>query len=117
MIMMNYIMKLFLILLLGSLVSCKSNKHSIKEYNISNNLTLNYVPNADTAIKIAEAIWLPIYGDDILTQKPFIADLRDGVWYVSGSLVGLPNEKIVGGVAYIEIQQSDCKILKVTHSK
>lgn len=111
--MINNVVKIFLILLLSSLISCKSNKLDVKK----NNSMSNYVPNADTAIKIAEAIWLPIYGDDILTQKPFISELKEGIWYVRGSLVELPNEKMVGGVAYIEIRQSDCKILKVTHSK
>lgn len=32
-----------------------------------------YVPNKETAIKIAEAIWLPIYGNKIYNSKPFRA--------------------------------------------
>lgn len=28
------------------------------------------VPNAETAIKIAEAVWLPIYGDGVFKKKP-----------------------------------------------
>lgn len=72
-----------------------------------------YVPNAETAIKIAEAIWLPIYGDKIYDSKPFKATLRDNeVWVVEGTL-----NTQRGGVPYAEIQKKDCKILKVIHTK
>ena len=44
---------------------------------------LDYVPNAETAIKVAEAIWLPIYGKNIEENKPFIASLNEkNVWIV-----------------------------------
>jgi hypothetical protein len=72
-----------------------------------------YVPNKETAVKIAEAIWLPIYGSKIYNYTPFIAELKnDNIWIVRGTL---KTEK--GGVPYIEIQKSDCKILKVIHGK
>ena len=71
-----------------------------------------FVPDEKTAIKIAEAIWYPIYGDEIYDEKPFKAELKDSVWVVRGTL-----NFDVGGVAYIEIQKSDCKILKVAHGK
>lgn len=32
----------------------------------------NFVPNEQTAIRIAEAIWLPIYGEQIYESKPKI---------------------------------------------
>jgi len=73
----------------------------------------DYVPDKETAIKIAEAIWLPIYGNKINEEKPFVARLKNSnVWIVEGTL-----KTEVGGVAYIEIQKKDCKILKVTHGK
>jgi hypothetical protein len=71
-----------------------------------------FVPDEKTAIKIAEAIWYPIYGDEIYDEKPFKAELKDSVWIVRGTL-----NYDVGGVAYIEIQKCDCKILKVKHGK
>ena len=72
-----------------------------------------YVPNKETAIKIAEALWLPVYGDKIYNSKPFVADLRDGkVWIVQGTLHAQK-----GGVPYIEIQKSDSKVLKMYHGK
>jgi len=72
-----------------------------------------YVPDKETAIKIAEAIWLPIYGEGIYNCKPFVAELRnDSIWVVQGTLTTGK-----GGVPYIEIQKTDCKILKVIHGK
>lgn len=77
-------------------------------------VNLSYVPNEETAIKIAEAIWYPIYGKQILDKKPFKAKLIDNkIWRVEGT-IGLDE---IGGVPIIEIQKSDSKILKVTHTK
>jgi len=74
----------------------------------------NYVPNKETAIKIAEAILIPIYGNEVLNKKPFTVKLINcKVWHVEGS-IGLDE---LGGVPIIEIQKSDCKILKITHTK
>lgn len=42
-----------------------------------------YVPDAVTTIKIAVAVWEPIYGaEQISKQKPFMAVLVNGVWKV-----------------------------------
>jgi len=72
-----------------------------------------YVPNKETAIKIAEALWLQVYGEKINDKKPFIAELKDGkIWIVKGTL-----HHAKGGVPYIEIRKSDCKILRMTHGK
>ena len=72
------------------------------------------VPDNETAIRIAEAIWLPIYGDEIYNRKPFNAELiSDSVWAVAGSLP----TNMLGGVPYIEIQKRDGKILGVGHGK
>jgi hypothetical protein len=73
----------------------------------------NFVSDEITAIKIAKAIWLPIYGRVIYRKKPFVAKLIDNnVWRVSGTL---KTQK--GGVPYIEIQKCDGKVLIVNHSK
>jgi len=73
-----------------------------------------FVPNETTAIKIAIAVLIPIYGDEILNNKPYKIKLKGGVWYIEGSL---PANFTLGGVPYIEIQKSDGKILKVMHGK
>jgi len=73
-----------------------------------------FVPNEATAIKIAIAVWTPIYGVEISKNKPYKAKLKNGVWLVEGSL---PANFTLGGVPYIEIQKTDGKILKVIHGK
>lgn len=58
-----------------------------------------FVPNKETAIQIAVAVWTPIYGkENIERQKPYEAKLKDGVWHVAGNLP----KNMVGGVAIAE---------------
>jgi hypothetical protein len=46
-----------------------------------------FVPDAETAIRIAEAVWTPIFGQkEVESQQPFQAELEYGVWVVMGSL-------------------------------
>jgi hypothetical protein len=86
------------------------------------------VPNEETAIKIAEAIWLPLYGEGIYDKKPFVADLQgDTVWHVYGYLAPSSisiNENgdtvwtmVCGGIPHIYINKDDAKIIDVYHSK
>lgn len=74
-----------------------------------------YVPDEKTAIKIAVAIWEPIYGEkQIADEKPYQARLdANGIWTVEGSLP----EGWVGGVAIAEIAKDDGRILNVIHGK
>ena len=72
------------------------------------------VPDKETAIKIAESVWYPIYGSQIYTEQPFIAELEgDTVWIVRGSL---PKGR-VGGCAEIRLRKSDAAVLDVNHEK
>jgi NTF2 fold immunity protein len=46
-----------------------------------------FVPDAETAIKIATAVWARIYSPRELEQeRPFCAYLKNGVWTVEGTL-------------------------------
>lgn len=73
-----------------------------------------FVPNEQTAIQIAIAVWTPIYGkEQIEKQKPYKAWLKDGIWHVAGHLP----ENMAGGVAIAEIQKSDAKVVRVSHGK
>ena len=96
--------------------------------NYSFNEKTNYVPNEETAIKIAEAVWLPIFGKSIYDKRPFNAVLNgDSIWHVYGTLhsssIKVNDEgdtvinMIVGGVPHIYINKSDGKIYKVYHDK
>ena len=75
----------------------------------------DYVPDTATAIKIAEAIWLPIYGEKMYSERPYTAhlDKARNVWTVFGALP----EGYLGGVAVIEIRKHDCRVLKVYQGK
>ena len=73
-----------------------------------------FVPDEHTAIQIAVAVWIPLYGkENIERQKPYKAWLKDGIWHAAGHLP----KNMVGGVAIAEIQKSDAKIVRVSHGK
>ena len=73
-----------------------------------------YVPDAKTAIRIAVAVWEPIYGEtQISKQKPYKVALTNGVWLVEGTFHGSG----FGGVAVAEISKADGTILRVSHGK
>ena len=79
-----------------------------------------YVPDADTAIKIAVVVWSRIYGErEIAAEKPYHATLKDGIWTVQGSMPEEVSEKptAVGGVAYAEIAKADGRILLIGHGE
>lgn len=50
--------------------------------------SMDYVPNKETAKKIAEAIWIPIYGEKVTKFKPYKAYLVDDdtVWLLKEHL-------------------------------
>jgi hypothetical protein len=73
-----------------------------------------FVPDAQTAIKIAVAVWEPIYGaEKIAGEKPYRARLANGIWTVEGSLPA----RQVGGAAIAEIAKDDGRILRVIHEQ
>jgi hypothetical protein len=112
-------MKYVLIVLIAfpSLTSCRNSDSQGQKQdptNASEKKYNGYVSNEETAKKIAEAIWLPIYGSSIMDERPYKAKIvGDSVWIVEGTL----QAGKYGGTAYIEIRMNDCKILNVTHGK
>ena len=80
--------------------------------NTSHKQPKGYVPDAATAVKIAEAVWIPIYGEETLNDEgPFTARLVNGVWTVQGTLP----EGLNGRTAYAWISKETDRILNVTH--
>ena len=105
---MKMIPEIMVVLLL--MVGCQSMSETRPNYRPP----AGYVPDAATAIRIAEAVWLPIYGkDQIESERPFIAELSSDVWTVTGSLP----EGWKGGTAEIEIRKTDGTILRVIHGE
>lgn len=89
------------------LLAAEAAKHTFKPKD-------GYVPDAKTAIKIAVAVWEPIYGEEqVAREKPYRATLASGVWTVEGSLPA----SMVGGVAVAEIAKDDGRILRVSHGQ
>lgn len=74
---------------------------------------INYVPDEATAIKIADAIWVGIAGEEkVKSVRPFTAQLENGIWEVDGA-----PPKALGGTLHVRLQASDCKVLKVWGEK
>jgi hypothetical protein len=79
-----------------------------------------FVPTADVAIQIAEAVLTPVYGSSVVTsERPFHATLDRGVWIVKGTVpcAGVrPGGVCPGGNAEIWISKDNGQILYMIHS-
>lgn len=118
--MKNLIVTVALVLLFATTTFAEE-KHNYKPDS-------GYVPNADTAIKIAIAVWEPIYGKKhIEGQSPYRSELINGVWHVKGSLEVLKEGRdkhgnkiatiTAGGVAEAEISKTTGEILRISHGE
>lgn len=75
-----------------------------------------FVPDADTAVAVARAVLIPIYGAaTIRGEEPLRAERHGTSWYVNGTLQCGPH--CVGGTAFVEISAKDGTILNVFHTK
>ena len=81
------------------------------------------VPDEPTAVKIAEAVLTPVYGNDkVASEQPFKAELKDEIWTVSGTLhcpdgKGGTTTLCDGGVAVVEISKVDAHVISMVHYK
>ncbi len=70
------------------------------------------VPNEQTAIRVAEAILFPIYGEKIIrAEQPYRTKLQNGKWTVEGSLP----RGFAGGTFHIVILQRDGRVVEISH--
>ena len=82
-----------------------------------------YVPDSDTAVKVAEAVLVPVYGKkQIESERPFTATLKNDVWTVEGTLrcpdgKGGVTTDCDGGVAVVRISKRDARVLYMLHGK
>lgn len=88
-------------------------KHMI-EYDkyIPKNVSEGCVPNAETAIKIAEAIWSSKYGNVPDDLKPYDIRLKNEVWTINTS-----GPQGHTGSLTIEISSKDAKVIREFRSK
>ena len=78
----------------------------------------DYVPDAPTAIAIARAVSIPIYGTKLVDyEEPFTATRRGDVWTVLGSLNCPPKHICVGGTVEVTLSAKDGRILSVIHTE
>jgi hypothetical protein len=79
-----------------------------------------FVPNAETAVKVGEAVLMPVYGEErIVGERPFKATLQRDVWSVEGTLHcdGPPGATCPGGTAVVKISKTSGQILFMMHYK
>ena len=78
-----------------------------------------FVPNSETAVKIAEAVLIPVYGEKhILKERPFIATRKGDVWMVGGTIhCDPPDAQCYGGAAVVKISKSTGEVLEMVHYK
>ena len=79
--------------------------------------TAGFVPDAETAVKIGEAMLVPVYGEkQIHKEKPFRATREGDVWTVTGSL-SCGGLNCNGGTAVVRISKTSEEILFMFHYK
>jgi hypothetical protein len=100
------------ILSLASILVLTAASQSAKPHNYKP--PQGYVPTEVVAVRVAEAILVPIYGEDqIKGERPLSAKLEGDRWHVEGYLP--PDMK--GGVAEVWISKQTGEIFRVTHGK
>ena len=74
-----------------------------------------FVTDEKAAVNIAEAAWLPVYGERIYDTLPFVAQYipSGGYWEVTGTL---PCNRR-GGVAVAHVRKRDGKIIYMSHER
>ncbi|MFZ0821715.1 MAG: NTF2 fold immunity protein [Candidatus Acidiferrales bacterium] len=81
----------------------------------------NYVPDAATAAKIAEAVLIPVYGQTLVEgERPYNAKLTGEVWTVTSTLwcasaqaPGTKNNSCVGPVSEVRLSEVDARIISM----
>lgn len=72
------------------------------------------IVRAETAIRIAEAVWLEAYGKGIYRTRPFRAELKGNEWRVSGTAA---DEDGAGGIPCARIDARDGRVLGMIHTQ
>jgi hypothetical protein len=74
-----------------------------------------FVPDAATAIAIARAVLIPIYGAKVIQAEELTAEQRGDIWVVVGTLQCPKGDSCQGGTAELQLSAKDGRILHVTH--
>lgn len=71
------------------------------------------IPTAEVAAKVALALSIAKYGDEVLEEMPLQICQIGGVWKIQGTL----RDGVKGGIIHIELNKSDGKIRSMWHDK
>jgi hypothetical protein len=72
------------------------------------------VPDEQTAVSVAEAVFRPVYGKDYVDKfLPYHAVLQDDLWTVYGTLRPAGAH---GGTPQLRISKQDGRVLEIWHS-
>lgn len=75
--------------------------------------TNGYVPDQKTAMRIAEAVLVPIYGEEhVKAEEPFRVSINGDIWTVKGALHHEP-----GGNAEVKLSKKNGAILYLSHTQ
>ena len=100
---------------LGSIVTVARGKQSKGAKPMG--LTFDLKLDEASAVKIAEVIFVKIYGERILEEKPWIVKLEadDSIFHIEGTF-NKP-EGTLGGVGEIKIKRSNAEVVSMMHGK
>lgn len=105
---------LFLAMLVMSATACFSPKHA-EEDSAFIFPQKGVVPDEQTAISIAKAVLLPIFGaKTVAADEPFAATDEGDVWVVTGAP---PPPGTMGGSATVRILRRDGRVLWLGHTR
>jgi hypothetical protein len=111
------------ITLLTTMIPALAQQHGSTNTSHGYKPTGGFVPDSQTAIKIAEAVLIPVYGEkQIRSEEPFTAELKRAVWIVGGTLrcpdgKGGVTTDCDGGVAVVKLSKADGRVLFMLHYK
>ena len=89
---------------------CPPDKSAKKD--VGDKPDVEIVPDSKAAIRIAEAVWLTLYGKAIYRKLPFKATLEKDVWTVIGT-----SEQQTSCVPFIVISKRNARVLKIGYIK
>ncbi len=104
----------------SKIIFIQNNNKNQLSYKLKNALAQNEflpekaIPDAETAINIAENVLFKNYGkDNIIKQRPYKIALHENYWIINGTLP----EYSIGGTFLIIINSKDGQIIKLTHGE
>jgi len=78
---------------------------------------VDVIPNEKTALEVARAVWMPIYGRKNLVGYSYrIVLIEDRIWAIRGVNIVRKYFKVLGGGPFIEIDKKTGCVLQVGHT-